>query len=173
MSNYNYMIHLHFGLQNLSGQSLHLVFAVILRLPFLTHNNIVVDASACTATDKKSGFDLLNPVAPPLPPLPPKKLKDFFHNLQEDCKPMVSKLKMVCVERPHNTRHKFEPVKPVDVIAAMREHIKILAAQSELKHLGKEIMSKFKDVFSVIPYLDEPPTDVYCRIKPKDTSTTR
>jgi hypothetical protein len=111
-------------------------------------------------------------MAPPLPPLPPKKLKDFFRNLQEDCKLMVTSLKMACVQRLCNTRHKFEPVKPVDVIAAMQEHTEILAAQSELKHLGKEIMSEFKDVFSVIPHLDELHMDVCCRIQLEDASTT-
>ena len=38
---------------------------MILGLPFLVHNNIVVDASARTVIDKTCGFDLLNPVAPP------------------------------------------------------------------------------------------------------------
>jgi hypothetical protein len=50
---------------------------MILGLPFLKHNDIVVDASACTAIDKKSAFDLLNPVIP-VKPVPKQKLKDFF-----------------------------------------------------------------------------------------------
>lgn len=71
---------------------------VILGLPFLTHNNIVVDHACCTTMDKESGFDLLNP-SPPPPPAPPKrKLKDFFHGLKEDCKMLVAELKMVCAE---------------------------------------------------------------------------
>jgi hypothetical protein len=36
---------------------------VILGLPFLTHNKIVIDHDACTAIDKTTGFDLLNPKA--------------------------------------------------------------------------------------------------------------
>ena len=47
---------------------------MILSLPFLSHNNIVVDASACTAIDKKCNFDLLHPKPPPLH-LVKKKLK--------------------------------------------------------------------------------------------------
>jgi hypothetical protein len=44
---------------------------VILGLPFLSHNNIVIDHAARTAIDKTVNFDLLNPVPPPPPP-PPK-----------------------------------------------------------------------------------------------------
>ena len=39
---------------------------MILGLPFLVRNNIVVDSAACTVIDKTCGFDLLNPVAPPI-----------------------------------------------------------------------------------------------------------
>jgi hypothetical protein len=37
---------------------------VLLGLPFLTHNNIVINHTAHTAIDKISSFDLLNPVEP-------------------------------------------------------------------------------------------------------------
>src|ERR1700683_5123689 len=62
---------------------------MILGLPFLSHNNIVVNASAHNAVDKKSGFDLLNPVIPAVP-IPKTKLKDFFKELKVDCKVMVA-----------------------------------------------------------------------------------
>jgi hypothetical protein len=55
-------------------------------------------------------------VSPP-PPLPPKlKLKEFFHQLQEDCKLMVAELNMVCHGRLCHTQYKFENVKPVNLI---------------------------------------------------------
>jgi hypothetical protein len=62
---------------------------VILGGPFLAHNNIVIDHAACTAVNKLSGFDLLNPK--PLPPAlqPKKKLKEFFRDLQKDRKLML------------------------------------------------------------------------------------
>jgi hypothetical protein len=41
---------------------------IILGLPFLSHNNIVIDHSTRTAIDKSCGFDLLNPMPPPVPP---------------------------------------------------------------------------------------------------------
>ena len=83
---------------------------------------------------------------------------------------MVTKLKMMCMEQLCRVKHNFEPVKPVDVIAAVREHIEVLAAQDVLKGMGKDIMDKFKDVFSAIPHIDELPMDVYCHIKLKDAS---
>ncbi|KIM87980.1 hypothetical protein PILCRDRAFT_3692 [Piloderma croceum F 1598] len=43
---------------------------VILGLPFLAHNNIVIDHALRTAVDKVSGFDLLHPT-PPATPKPP------------------------------------------------------------------------------------------------------
>ena len=144
---------------------------MILGLPFLSHNDIVVDAASRTAVDKKSGFDLLNPVAPIVPP-PKKKLKDFFIELKQDRKLMVAELKMVCAERKNFLKHKFEIVKPVDIIAAVRERVEILAAQDQLTQLGKDILGEFKDVFAPIPHHDDLPHDFYCRIKLKDASKT-
>lgn len=106
---------------------------MILGLPFLTHNDIVVDASACTVVDKKCYFDLLHPI-PLVPPPPPKKgLCEFFQELQEDRKLMVAELKMVCHDRLHHTRYKFEIVTEVNPIAAIRERIEVLTVQAELQ----------------------------------------
>jgi hypothetical protein len=77
---------------------------------------------------------------------------------------------MVCCNRRRHTEFKFEQVKPIDKIAAIRERIKVLAAQKELQRLGESLKTEFKDVFSEIPHIDELPMDVYCRIKLKDAS---
>jgi hypothetical protein len=69
---------------------------MILGLPFLVHNDIVVDASARTVIDKKCNFNLLHPVAPPPPLSLKQKLREFFKELKEDHKLMVAELKMVC-----------------------------------------------------------------------------
>jgi len=66
--------------------------------------------------------------------------------------------------------YKFEEVKPIDIVAAIRQHIEVLAAQKELERLSDQMKSDFVDVFSEIPHIDELPTDVYCRIKLKDAS---
>ena len=68
---------------------------------------------------------------------------------------MVTKLKMVCNDHLHHTQYKFEQVKPVNVLAVIRQQIEVLAAQKELKCLGIQIKDEFQDVFSEIPHLDE------------------
>ena len=141
-------------------------------LPFLAHNDIVVDASSRTVIDKKCNFDLLHPIPPVPTPPPKKKLPEFFKELQEDRKLMVAELKMVCHDRLHHTWYKFETVKEINPIAAIRERIEVLAAQAELQRLGRCIKDEFINVFSEIPHLDELPTDVYCCINLKDTSKT-
>ena len=83
---------------------------------------------------------------------------------------MVAELNMVCYNRRRHTEFRFEQVKPIDKIAAIRERIEVLAAQKELQRLGEALKTEFEDVFSEIPHIDELPTDVYCRIKLKDAS---
>jgi hypothetical protein len=56
------------------------------------------------------------------------------------------------------------------VIGAIRERIEVLTAQEKLRTLGDQVKIDFKDVFEEIPHVDELPTDVYCRIKLKDSS---
>ena len=85
---------------------------------------------------------------------------------------MVAELKMVCNDHLHHTQYKFEEVKPVDVLAVIRERIEILATQKELKRLGIQMKEEFRDVFSEIPHLDDLPANVFCRIKLKDASKT-
>jgi hypothetical protein len=158
-----------------SLESIHTIVApglcapMILGLPFLLHNDIVVDASARTAVDKKSSFNLSNPVAPVVP-VPKIKLKQFFKELKEDRKLMVAELNMVCHKIKQMKKHTFEEVKPIDIISAVRERIEILAAQEKLTQLSVELKSEFKDIFTPIPHHDDLPKDFYCRIKLKDAS---
>jgi hypothetical protein len=138
-----------------------LCLPMILGLPFLSHNNIVVDASTRTAIDKKCDFNLLHPRPPPMR-LVKKKLKEFFKELQQDRKLMVAELNMVCNDRLQHPSYKFEKFKPVEPVASIRQHIEVLAVQKELENLGTQMKSEFKDVFLEIPHLDELPTNVYC-----------
>jgi len=145
---------------------------VILGMPFLTHNNIVIDHAARTVIDKNCGFDLLNPVAPnPLKP-PLKKLKDFFRDLKNDRKLMVAELKMVCTECRCKIQSQMEDVKPIDIVAAICLQIEMLSTQEQLDKLSDAVKTKSKDVFSPILHIDDLPDDVYCRIKLKDASKT-
>ena len=146
---------------------------VILGLPFLSHNNIVIDHSSRTAIDKSSGFDLLNPVALPPPPPPKKRLKDFYNELWDNWKLLVAKLKMVCAERLCMNMHtRTNWWKWVTPWAAIKIRIKTLAAQEKLTQLGAKIKDEYADVFNPIPHLDHLPTDVYCCMQLKDASKT-
>ena len=78
---------------------------------------------------------------------------------------MVTELKMVCNDRLHHMQYKFEQVKPVDVLAVIRQWIEILAAQKELDRLRTEMKEEFRDIFS---HVDELPSNVFCWIKLKD-----
>ena len=122
---------------------------MILGLPFLIHNNIIVDASARTVIDKKIG------------------LKEFYQELQEDHKLMVAELKMACNDHLIHTQHKFKMVALVDVTATVQQHIEILAANKNFRNSDSNERRE-------IPHFDELPTDVYCQIKlnVKDSADT-
>jgi hypothetical protein len=132
----------------------------------------VIDHVACTAINKLSGFDLLNPKPLAPPPQPKKKLEEFFRDLQLDCKLMLAKLNMVCAERKCKLKNMFEKPKPVDVVAAIRVRIEALTAQEQLNRLSDAVKEKHKDIFEPIPHLDELPLDIYCHIQLKDASKT-
>ena len=145
---------------------------VILGLPFLSHNNIIIDHSNRTAIDKSMGFDLLNPIAPPPPPPPKKKLKDFYNELHINRKLLMAELKMVCAERLCMNMHKDEPVQVASPLAAIKTRIQTLATQNKLTLLGAKVKEEYADVFDPIPHLDHLPNDVYCCIQLKDASKT-
>jgi hypothetical protein len=141
-------------------------------LPFLSHNSIVVDHAAHTVIDKDQNFDFMNPSVRP-PPVPPKrKLQDIFNDIKDNRTLMVAELKMVCTERKVLMRCKNEPVRSVDVVAAVRVRIETLAAQEQLDRMSDAVKEKYSKVFNLIPHVDELPTDVYCRITLKDATKT-
>ena len=128
------------------------------------HNNIVIDHATRTAIDKTSGFDLLNPPPPRMPKISKLTLKKFFLQLKADRALMLSELKMVCAECWCILCNRIEEVKPVDAVAALKQHIEALTNQEQINCLGDAVKTKYTDIFSPIPHLDELPTDVYCRI---------
>jgi len=73
-------------------------------------------------------------------PLPPKqKLKDFFYKLKDNRKLMVVELKMVCAEWHCMYESQNKEVKPVDLITAIKQWIKGLAAQMELNKVWQNV----------------------------------
>ncbi|KAJ7442584.1 hypothetical protein B0H11DRAFT_1684757, partial [Mycena galericulata] len=143
---------------------------VILGLPWLIKNKIVMDYDAGTAIDKRTGFDLLNP--PPIPPQPQPKLKlrEKIRRTQTDRKTMLKELEAVCEKRRLDleSRNLFEPVKPVDIIAAVRERVEILAHWDELQKRGEALKSEYTTLFEPMPHVNDLPTDVLCHIAVKD-----
>ncbi|KAJ7443071.1 hypothetical protein B0H11DRAFT_2251143 [Mycena galericulata] len=139
---------------------------VILGLPWLARNSIVVDHAERTAVDKNCGYDILNPP----PPSPPKKkvmkLREKLKRTKADHKAVARELFTVCEKRRLDMEAKslFEPVKEVDVIAAIRERVEVLAHWDELNKRGDKIREEFPVLFEPMPHVDMLPTDVYCEI---------
>jgi hypothetical protein len=139
---------------------------VILGMTFLGENNIVIDVGACTAIDKTTGFDLMNPIpASPLPP-PRPRLREVFRKIKSDRAEVVKELKSELAKRGQTAPIAFK----VNVVGAIRERIEVLVAQEHLKQHGEDLKAEFHDVFEPIPHADELLSDVYCRIKLKDST---
>jgi hypothetical protein len=123
---------------------------VILGLPFLSHNNIVIDHAARTVIDKMTGFDLLHPPVVVNRTLK-ADLKEFFKNLGRDRALLLMELKLACKERLDHTLFKHEPIAPFDALAALRERIETLTAVEQLAALSDAVKRKYRPVFNNIP----------------------
>ena len=148
---------------------------VLLGLPFLQHNNIVVDVAARSAVDKLKNFDLLNPSTPQVT-TPPRRREKFNYEehkaIVDERKKVVQELKSMFTTKHSAGAYCATPVRKFDVIGAVRVRLEELAAQDQLKRMGNEVLTKYKPVFEPIPHVDNLPTDVWCRIKIKDASKT-
>ncbi|KAJ7437698.1 hypothetical protein FB451DRAFT_1450431 [Mycena latifolia] len=162
--------------QSWSSRSVRVLIApnlcapVILGLPWLVRNTIVVDHAARSAIDKICGYDILNP--PPPPPAPKKivKLREKIKRTKADLKSMARELHSVCEKRKleMEANNLFETVKPVDVVAAVRERIEVLAHWDELLKRGDNIRQEYPTLFEPMPHVDMLLTNVLCEIKVKD-----
>jgi hypothetical protein len=85
---------------------------------------------------------------------------------------MVAELKWVLSVRRREQPPHDEPVKPFNTVTAVCKWIESLTAQEKLRSLGKQIVTEFADVFTLIPHLDKLPSDVYCLIKLNDPNKT-
>jgi hypothetical protein len=63
----------------------------------------------------------------------------------------------------------FEHVKEVDVVAAVRERIEILAEWEHYQLMGDNL-KQYRQLFEPIPHVDDLPSDVLCEIKLKDAN---
>lgn len=89
----------------------------------------MIDHEQRTAIDKRVNYDLLNPPEPTPPPPKPIKLREKLRRTKADHKALAKELSSVCEQRRIRMESEglFETVKPVDVIAAVRERIVVLA----------------------------------------------
>ena len=106
----------------------------------------MIDHSSHTAIDKSCGFNLLNECTTPiyhkrLIRSPKKKRDDIsrFHKL------MLAELKLKCTEclKTLTDSGLFEPVKQIDVIAAIKQSIEILASRDHLANLEKSLKAEY------------------------------
>ncbi len=146
---------------------------IILGLPFLSHNQIVVDAASRSVVHKPSGFDLLSLLAPVLPTPPPHlTLKESLLATKNNISKLRTELKSVCTSRRVNVDLSCEPIRSVNIIAAVRTRIESLAAQEELEKLGADVKELYNDVFSPLPHVDEMPDKITCNIQLVDATKT-
>ncbi|KAJ3991475.1 hypothetical protein F5050DRAFT_1581343, partial [Lentinula boryana] len=145
---------------------------MILGLPFLAHNNLVMDYSARTVIDKSCGFDLLNPVTPsPVPSLlPPAERRCIVYKNQQE---LLALKKEIFIEAARFARESVSfrrfttsasPVRNFDVVAAIRARVEVLENINRLDNLSDSFKSSFADVFTPIAHVSELPTDFTCNI---------
>ncbi|KAJ3915174.1 hypothetical protein F5877DRAFT_24035, partial [Lentinula edodes] len=145
-----------------------LCFPMVLGIPFLAHNFLVTDYSSRTVMDKTSGFDLMNPSACcPRPPCtsPVQRRRQIVASYEEtlELKKTVL-LELKGYVRDHPNLLLSDPVRPIDVAAAVHARIEELLELERLAKLGDNIKARFADVFGDIPHIDELPTDITCGI---------
>ena len=141
---------------------------IILGLPWLAHNSIITDHSARTCIDKKTSYDLLNPV-PVVPPPPPKlKFHEQIKNVKADKKLVLAEVLMVCNDRIKHLKLPAEEVKNFGVAGAVRERIEKLAAEDMPIKREKKLRTEYKVIFKPIPHVDELPQDVVAEIHMKN-----
>ena len=129
---------------------------ILLGLPFLVHNNIIIDHTAHTAVDKISGFDLLDDASrmpcDRLKMSPPKVKVKWMLKYH---KATMDELKMKCAERWERLEGEGElfTAKPMNPIALIKLTIERLAAKEKLVKLEETIKDEYKEIFRPIPHM--------------------
>ncbi|CAA7259594.1 unnamed protein product [Cyclocybe aegerita] len=150
----------------------NLCMSVILGLPWLIHNGIVADFANRSCIVKKTGYNLLHPTPRP-PSQPPKpKLRKLVEQTKADKKQALVELVTVCQEKIANGTLTFEAVSPIDIIAAVKEHIEVLANAADLWEHDTSMKDHYKDVFQPIPHFNDLPKDFISCIQLKDAEKT-
>lgn len=144
---------------------------MILSLPFLRSNSIVLDSEAGTVINKQNDDNLLKPL------LPQQKkfvlMRKKFQHMLHDQKEMVKELTFVCQLRQEmECLGMFEPVKEVNVIAAVHAQIQQLAHKASLNKFDAQLKAEFHEVFEPIAHAKDLPQNVFAKIKICDANQT-
>jgi hypothetical protein len=75
----------------------------------------------------------------------------MFAKIKQNRKLFIAELKTVCAHCKYMKEHLNEPVKEVNIVVAVCEHLEVLAEQQNLTQLSKEIISEYADVFGEVP----------------------
>jgi hypothetical protein len=86
----------------------NLCVPVILGIPFLSHNNVVINHTERIVYDKIAGFDLLHSKPPPAPSPHKQTLKEMHVNIIKHKQLMVAKLKTFCATHKLAKEHMNE-----------------------------------------------------------------
>lgn len=156
--------------------------SILLGLPFLVHNNIVLDCAKCTALVKGTSIELLNlksvPRNMPIWNNVSHKWKHLeIRNFHRD---MLNELKWRCLEIKAVLDHSSKKGSllgeqkfiAVNFIGTIRGRIESLEMQSKFNKLDEDLKHKYRQTFEPIPHVDELLDDILCRIKLKDMSKT-
>ena len=142
----------------------------------LTNKQILSDHDANTCIAKESGYDLLNPLSVP-------ERKDLLMSLQEkhcelQCsvkeqkKLLLLQLKSVGCAKKRECDKKYQSTCGMDVIAAIRTCIEILADAEDLIKQGNKLCEEFKDVFDPLPHYNDLSDEIHCKVNLRDASKT-
>ncbi|KIK73954.1 hypothetical protein PAXRUDRAFT_20343 [Paxillus rubicundulus Ve08.2h10] len=116
----------------------------------------------CMCIIKGANYDLLNPPPPP-------KLKKEPANCQWIKYLVVAELCRVLPELKEIIDEECEPVKGVDVVAAINNRIDQVSMEEDFKHRNENLKKEYEDRFPMdIPHNDSLPSDVQFRVKLKD-----
>ncbi|KAJ3884217.1 hypothetical protein GG344DRAFT_18009, partial [Lentinula edodes] len=137
---------------------------LLLGLPWLTHNQIVIDYALRTCIHKPSSIDLLHP--PPVHhtfSFKSKSIENVHSTLRksgnqakEARKDFLAELKDVCSTiRPKFPPSSISPTVTVEnVIAAVRSRIESLATLTTLQEHESRLKKKYFSIFEPIPHVD-------------------
>ena len=130
---------------------------ILLGLPFLKHNNIIIDIKVNTAIDKNNGFNLLNPSIPqkPKPKVQKSKFNYEFHaNILKLCTQLLEELKAKLLHWKNEICSKY--VQKIDVIVAVQVCLEQLAAEEQLNKMGAEVLKTYSAIFEFLSPVHTP-----------------